>query len=171
MESVCQQPAVLAPVSIWFVVKTLKLVAYSSSKRFHLCLWWLVILYNVFWERQITLVALAGHTVLRAWWRSTRSRTLHDGMCKATTPVAKERCVTSQQRQVGDVTRFWWIFWTYFVVNTLHTKLFSHVIIGIDHGRSGVTATTPSWFVVRRGRTTNHSGVVAVTPSRPWSIP
>ena len=31
----------------------------------------------------------------------------------------------------------------YFVVNTFDTKLFSHVIIGIDHGRSGVTATTP----------------------------
>ena len=31
----------------------------------------------------------------------------------------------------------------YFVVNTFHTTLFSHVIIGIDHGREGVTATTP----------------------------
>ena len=53
---------------------------------------------------------------------------------------------------------------------------------GIDHGREGVTAATPEWFVVRRrdvprkqleGRprqTTNHEGVVAVTPSRPWSI-
>ena len=36
------------------------------------------------------------------------------------------------------------------VVNTFDTMLFSHVIIGIDHGRSGVTATTPEWFVVRR---------------------
>ena len=44
----------------------------------------------------------------------------------------------------------WWWFWTYFVVNTFHATLFSNVIIGIDHGRSGVTATTPSWFVVRR---------------------
>ena len=43
----------------------------------------------------------------------------------------------------------WWRFWTYFVVNTFHTKLFSHVIIGIDHGRPGITATTPLWFIVR----------------------
>ena len=47
----------------------------------------------------------------------------------------------------------------------------------------GVTATTTLWFVVQQGhlesaalgmsrrRTTNHSGVVAITPSRPWSIP
>ena len=42
----------------------------------------------------------------------------------------------------------WW-FWTYFVVNTFDTTLFSHVIIGIDHDREGVTATTPSWFVVQ----------------------
>ena len=54
---------------------------------------------------------------------------------------------------------------------------------GIDHGREGVTATTPEWFVARRRdvpraqlegrphRTTNHEGVVAVTPDRPWSIP
>ena len=54
---------------------------------------------------------------------------------------------------------------------------------GIDHGRDGVTGTTPEWFVVRRRdvpraqlegrprRTTNHEGVVAVTPDRPWSIP
>ena len=53
----------------------------------------------------------------------------------------------------------------------------------IDHGREGVTATTPEWFLVRRRdvprtqlegrshRTTNHEGVVAVTPDRPWSIP
>ena len=78
--------AVLAPVSIWFVVETLKLVTYSSPKQFNLCMWWLVILYNLFWERQITLSALAGHTVFRAWRRSSRSWTLHDGMCKATTP-------------------------------------------------------------------------------------
>ena len=77
----------------------------------------------------------------------------------------------------------WWWFWTYFAVNTFDRTLFSHVIIGIDHGRSGVTATITSWFVVRRGhpesaargmsrrRTTNYSGVVAVTPSRPWLIP
>ena len=51
----------------------------------------------------------------------------------------------------------WWWFWTYFVVNTCNITLFSHVIIGIDHGRSGVTATTPSWFVVRRGRPSDQS--------------
>ena len=38
------------------------------------------------------------------------------------------------------------------VVNMFHTKFFSHVIIGIDHGRSWVTATTSSWLVVWRGR-------------------
>ena len=31
----------------------------------------------------------------------------------------------------------WWWFWTHFVVNTCNITLFSHVIIGIDHGRSG----------------------------------
>ena len=44
----------------------------------------------------------------------------------------------------------WWWFWTYFVVNTSDITLFSHVIIGIDHGREGVMATTPEWFVVWR---------------------
>ena len=44
----------------------------------------------------------------------------------------------------------WWWFWTYFVLSTCNITLFSHVIIGIDHGREGVTATTPEWFVVRR---------------------
>ena len=46
----------------------------------------------------------------------------------------------------------WLWFWMYFVLNTFDTKLFSHVIIRIDHGWSGVMATTPLWFVVRRGR-------------------
>ena len=32
----------------------------------------------------------------------------------------------------------------YFVVNTFDTTLLSHVIIGIDHGQSGVTTTTSS---------------------------
>ena len=62
--------------------------------------------HKLFWWRQITLPALTGHTVLRAWRRSSRTPTLHDGMCKATTPVIKEGCVTSQWRQVGDVARF-----------------------------------------------------------------
>ena len=30
-----------------------------------------------------------------------------------------------------------------FVVNTFDTTFFSHVIIGVDHGRERVTATTP----------------------------
>ena len=76
----------------------------------------------------------------------------------------------------------WWKLWKYFVVNTFDTRLLSPVITGIDHGRSRVMATTPWWFVVRRGRpsscalgktrrrTTNHSGVTARTPFRPWSI-
>ena len=50
---------------------------------------------------------------------------------------------------------------------------------GIDHGRLGVTATTPKRFVVRRWDvpraqlevrprwTTNHEGVVAITLDRP----
>ena len=54
--------------------------------------------------------------------------------------VSKRRC------------SIWWWFWTYVVVNMVDTKLFNYGIIGIDHGRSGVTAATPSWFVVRRGR-------------------
>ena len=29
-----------------------------------------------------------------------------DGMCKATTPAVKQRCETSQWKQVGDVARF-----------------------------------------------------------------
>ena len=62
--------------------------------------------HKLFWWRQITLPALTGHTILRAWQRSSRTSILHDGMCKATTPVVKERCVTSQWRQVGDVARF-----------------------------------------------------------------
>ena len=52
--------------------------------------------------------------------------------------------MTSQWRQVGDVARFGGDFERFFVVNTCNITLFSHVIIGIDHGRSGVTATTPS---------------------------
>ena len=55
-------------------------------------------------------------------------------MRKATNPVGKERCVTSQWRR----RLIWWRLWTCFVVSTFDTKLFIHVIIGIDHGRSGV---------------------------------
>ena len=62
--------------------------------------------HELFWYRQITLPALTGHTVLRAWRCSSRTPALHDGMCKATTPVVKERCVTSEWRQIGDVARF-----------------------------------------------------------------
>ena len=38
----------------------------------------------------------------------------------------------------------WWWFSTYFDANTFDTKLFSHVIIGIDHSWSEVRATTHS---------------------------
>ena len=62
----------------------------------------------------------------------------------------------------------WWWFWTYFVVNKFCTKLFFHVIIGIDQGRSGVTATTPDWFVVRHRDVPRAQ--LALT-SWPWSIP
>ena len=55
-------------------------------------------------------------------------------MRKATNPVGKERCVTSQWRR----RLIWWRLWTCFVVSTFDTKLFIHVIIGIYHGRSGV---------------------------------
>ena len=125
-------PAVLAPVSICFIVIMLKPATYTPKKQYLVCLWWLIIPHKLFWWRQITFPALTGHKILRAWRRSSRTWMLHDEMCKATT--------------------FWWWFWTYYVVNTFHTTLFSHAIIGIDHGREGVTATTPSWFVVRRGR-------------------
>ena len=52
------------------------------------------------------------------------------------------------------------------------------VVKGIDHGWDGVTATTPKWFVVwcrdilkaqlegPPHLTTNHGGVVAITPSQ-----
>ena len=35
-----------------------------------------------------------------------RGRTLHDRMCKAAIPVATEKCVMSQWKQVSDVARF-----------------------------------------------------------------
>ena len=59
----------------------------------------------------------------------------------------------------------------------------SSVILEIDDSQEGVTATTPKWFVFqcrdipraqlkgRPCRTTNHEGVVDVTPDRLWSIP
>ena len=99
-------PTVLAPVSIWFIVIVLKPATYTSKKQYLICLWWLMIPHKLFWWRQITLPALTGHTILRAWRHSSRTSILHDGMCKATTPVVMERCVTSQWRQVGDVPRF-----------------------------------------------------------------
>ena len=98
--------AVLVPVSIWFIVIMLKPATYTSQKHSHIFLWSLMVPHRLFWQRQITLPALTGHTVLRTWRCSSRTPTLRDGMCKATTPVVKERCVTSQWRQVGDVARF-----------------------------------------------------------------
>ena len=161
---------------------------------------------------------------------SSRSRTLHNGMCKVTIPIIKERYVTLKWSRVGDVARFSgdfehisgmrvfsfltdfrfflcprtifiidqnapkcskWVFlfeiflgichckifsvffiaihshaW-YFVVNASDAKLFSHVIIWNSHGQKWVMETTPSLFVVRRGR---HC-VVSVTASQQWSIP
>ena len=70
-----------------------------------------------------------------------------------------------------------WRFWKFFVITFFNTNLFSHVIIGIDHGWSGVMTTTPSWYVVWQGCPLSCSlgmsmhPVVAVTPSRLWSIP
>ena len=61
--------------------------------------------HKLFWERQITLPASTGHTVLRVWRCSSRTPTLRDGMCNATTPVVKERCVTSQWMQVDNYFR------------------------------------------------------------------
>ena len=58
-----------------------------------------MILPKLFWLRQITLPALTGRTVLRAWRRSSAHS-------DPSTPVVKERCVTSQWRQVGDVAGF-----------------------------------------------------------------
>ena len=71
----------------------------------------------------------------------------------------------------------WWRFWMYFAKTLLNTKLFSHLIIRFDHGWSGVTATTPLWFVAQWGCPrscslgTSIHPVVAVTPSQLWSIP
>ena len=96
---------ILMPLLIWFVVIMLKPATYTSKKQSHVCLWWLVILYEWFWERQINLPALTGHIVLLAWWRSSCTRTLHDRMCKATTLIIKDRFVTSQWSKVGDVAR------------------------------------------------------------------
>ena len=59
-------------------------------------------------------------------------------MCDVTTEASRQR------------HSIWWWFWTYFVENTLDTKLFGHDMIKIDQGREGVTATTPSWFVVNK---------------------
>ena len=69
------------------------------------------------------------------------------------------------------------LHWTKCSVNSIR-KVFLSCYYMIDHGREGVMATTHLCFVApscalraSRRRPTNHSGVVAVTPSRPWSIP
>ena len=86
----------------------------------------------------------------------------------------------SQWRQVNHSTRFGGEF-ELFVVNTFDTMLFSYGIIRIDLDREGVNTKTTLRFVVRQrhpsscalgtslSQTTNHSCVVAVIPSRPWS--
>ena len=154
--------------SVWLCL-TLRLI----FPKKHACLWWLMILCALFWERQITPPALIGHNFKYLTTFLGHSNP-SDGICKDTTSVVKERCVTSQWNQVGGVARVgdYWRFWKYFVVNTFDSKLFSHVIIVIHDGRSGVTTTTPLSCALgtSRGRTTNHSDVVAVTPSLPWSI-
>ena len=146
------QAIVLAPVSICFIAIMLKPVTYTSRKQSHICLWWLMIPYESFWHRRITLLALTGYTVLRTWRCSSHTPTLHDRMCKAKTPVVEERCVMLELEASRRSRLIWWWFWTYFDVNTFDTKLFSHVMIGIDHSWLEVTATTPSWFVVQWGR-------------------
>ena len=43
---------------------------------------------------------------------------------------------------------FCWVFWTYFVIYIFDMKLFRHVEIRIDPGRSWVTSTTPhDWLL------------------------
>ena len=70
----------------------------------------MVIRYESFWERQITIPALTGHPILRFVRRcSSYSQTLHDGMCNCVTtiPDVKEWPVArSQLGQVDDVARF-----------------------------------------------------------------
>ena len=192
MESACQPPSwcQCRYGSSWLCLN-LRLIHHKNTLRYVYGDWWFHIDY---FDSDKSLYLPHSFACLMMFLAHSDHC---DGMCKAKTPVVKEICVTSQWRQVVDVARFL----TYFVVNTCNITLFSHGIIGIDHGRSGVTATTPWWFVVRRGRpsscaletsrrrttnhsgvvncalgtsrrrTTNHSGVVAVTPSRPWSIP
>ena len=70
-------PAVLAPVSIRFIMIMLKPATYTSTKQYLICLWWLMIPHKLFWWWQITLPALTGHTILRAWRRSSRTSILH----------------------------------------------------------------------------------------------
>ena len=141
MESECQLPSWRC-VSLW-VCLNLWLIPPKNNIIYVSGDWWFQINYFDS-DKSLFLRELA-------WRPSSITPILHDGMCKATTPVFKERCLTSEAMEASRRRRSiggW--FWTYVVVNAFDTKLFSHVLIGIDHGRDGVTATTPSWFVVRR---------------------
>ena len=176
--------AVLVPVSIWFIVIMLKPATYTSQKHSQISL--CMVIDD---STEILLIATNQSTCINwpqfyvpddvpcALWPFAA------GCVKLQLPSLRRNAWHHNGGKYRRRRSIWWWFWKYFVVNTCNITFFSHVIIGIDHGRLGVTATTPSWFVVRWGRpsscalgmsrrrTTNHLGVVAVTPSRPWSIP
>ena len=72
-------------VLIWFIMIVLKPATYNFKNNFvHVYGDWGFHLHSF----EITLSALTGHTILRTW-RSERSRTRRDGMCKATAPVPR----------------------------------------------------------------------------------
>ena len=145
MERACQPPSWrhCRCFSLWLCLN-LRLIPHKKT------IWYMVMVIDdstyLFWYRHITLPALNGHTVLRAWRRYSRTQTLHDGVCKATTPVVKERCVTSQWMKVGDVARFGGDFWTYFVVNTFEISNGSWCM-GIKGEMSGTVCVTFTWYM------------------------
>ena len=84
--------------------QTCETCKHTSPKQSHMCLlWWFMIPHRLFWQRK-------NHSSCINWPHSFMCLTtflvhltLHDGMCKATTAIVKQSCMTSQWRQLCDV--------------------------------------------------------------------
>ena len=135
--------AVLAPVSIWFIVSMLKPATYVHPKTFSY-------MFMVIDDSHRFFLIATNHSSCINWPYSFTCLTT---FIAHSDPSRQDvQSCNSRQGEMRDVTMeesrrrrsIWWRFRMYFVVNTCDTTLFSHVKIGIDHCREGVTATTPS---------------------------
>ena len=170
--------AVLTPVLLRFVVIMLKPAAHTSRNQPHM--------FMGMGDSIQMILTETNNSPSFNWLHNFTCLTTcpllsgHDGMCKATTPVVKEICMTSQWRQEGDVSRFGRDFEricrindSYKVVWSCYNRDWSRLTGSYVNNTLVICCpvVTSRERCTSLRRTTNHEGVVDITPDQPWPIP